>query len=43
MRNLIYQKFVFLALRLEVDLQKRLEEKGVHIPWQDLMQDLKQV
>lgn len=33
----------FLALRLEVDLQRRLEARGVHVPWQDLMQDLKQV
>jgi transposase len=33
----------FLALRLEVDLQRRLEARKVHIPWQDLMQNLNQV
>jgi hypothetical protein len=33
----------FLALRLEVDLQRRLEEKGVSAPWPNLMRDLAQV
>ena len=33
----------FLALRLEVDLQKRLEERGVAAPWPRLMRDLKKV
>ena len=33
----------FLALRLEVDLQARLEEKGTHTSWPDLMRDLKQL
>jgi len=33
----------FLALRLEVDLQQRLEERGVKVSWPDLMRDLKQV
>lgn len=33
----------FLALRLEVDLQRRLEELGVDVPWPDLMRDLAQV
>ena len=33
----------FLALRLEVDLQKRMEEKGVKTAWPDLMRDLKNV
>ena len=31
----------FLALRLEVDLQHRLDEKGIKTPWRDLMRDLK--
>jgi hypothetical protein len=30
----------FLALRLEVDLQRRLEAKGLDAPWPDLMRDL---
>jgi hypothetical protein len=30
----------FLALRLEVDLQRKLEEKGIDAPWPDLMRDL---
>jgi hypothetical protein len=30
----------FLALRLEVDLQCRLEAKGLDAPWPDLMCDL---
>lgn len=30
----------FLALRLEVDLQRRLDEKGLKTPWPDLMADL---
>ena len=33
----------FLALRLEVDLQRRLDERGVDISWPDLMRDLGQV
>jgi hypothetical protein len=33
----------FLALRLEVDLQRRLDEKGVTVGWPQLMQDLAQV
>jgi len=33
----------FLALRLEVDLQQRLDEKGVDVSWPDLMRDLAQV
>jgi hypothetical protein len=30
----------FLALRLEVDLQRRLDAKGLAAPWPDLMRDL---
>ncbi len=30
----------FLALRLEVDLQRRLDERGVEVAWPDLMRDL---
>lgn len=30
----------FLALRLEVDLQRRLEEKGFDLAWQDVMRGL---
>ncbi len=33
----------FLALRLEVDLQRRLEERGAAVSWPDLMRDLHQV
>jgi hypothetical protein len=33
----------FLALRLEVDLQRRLDERGVEVSWPDLMRDLRQV
>lgn len=33
----------FLALRLEVDLQRRLDERKVDISWPDLMGDLAQV
>ena len=33
----------FLALRLEIDLQRRLDEKGVKVAWPDLMRDLGQV
>lgn len=33
----------FLALRLEVDLQRRLEEKEVEVSWPELMRDLNQV
>ncbi|MBZ0270588.1 IS1634 family transposase [bacterium] len=33
----------FLALRLEVDLQRRLDERGAKTPWLDLMRDLKRV
>ena len=30
----------FLALRLEVDLQRRMEEKGINVSWPELMRDL---
>jgi hypothetical protein len=30
----------FLALRLEVDLQRRLDERGIEAAWPDLMRDL---
>jgi hypothetical protein len=30
----------FLALRLEVDLQRRLDAKALAVPWPDLMRDL---
>lgn len=33
----------FLALRLEVDLQRRLDERSVDVSWPDLMRDLAQV
>jgi hypothetical protein len=33
----------FLALRLEVDLQRRLDERKVEASWPDLMRDLAQV
>lgn len=33
----------FLALRLEVDLQRRLDEKSVDVSWPDLMRDLGRV
>jgi hypothetical protein len=33
----------FLALRLEVDLQARLDDKRVEASWPDLMRDLKQL
>ena len=33
----------FLALRLEVDLQRRLDEANVEVSWPDLMRDLAQV
>jgi hypothetical protein len=33
----------FLALRLEVDLQRRLDERGAQASWPDLMRDLAQV
>jgi hypothetical protein len=33
----------FLALRLEVDLQQRLEERETKVSWPDLMRDLGQV
>ncbi len=33
----------FLALRLEVDLQLRLDEKGIETSWPDVMRDLKQL
>jgi hypothetical protein len=33
----------FLALRLEVDLQQRLEAQEVKVSWSDLMRDLSQV
>ena len=33
----------FLALRLEVDLQRRVDERGIDVSWPDLMRDLGQV
>ena len=33
----------FLALRLQVDLQVRLERKGISTSWPDLMRDLHQL
>jgi len=33
----------FLALRLEVDLQRRLDARGTKAPWPDLMRDLSQL
>jgi len=33
----------FLALRLDVDLQRRLDAKGVETSWPDLMRDLSEV
>mgnify|MGYP000628044007 CR=1 FL=1 len=33
----------FLALRLEVDLQCRLDERGAQVSWPDLMRDLRQL
>ena len=33
----------FLALRLQVDLRRRLQERGAEVSWPDLMRDLKQV
>lgn len=33
----------FLALRLEVDLQRRLDERAVDVAWPNLMRDLAQV
>jgi hypothetical protein len=33
----------FLALRLEVDLQRRLEQAHLYVPWPDLMRDLSQL
>jgi hypothetical protein len=33
----------FLALRLEVDLQRRLEQRGTDVEWATLMRDLSQV
>jgi hypothetical protein len=33
----------FLALRLEVDLQRRLDEHKIEFSWPDLMRDLSQV
>lgn len=33
----------FLALRLEVDLQRRFDEKKIQLSWPDLMRDLSQV
>jgi hypothetical protein len=33
----------FLALRLEVDLQRRLEQRGTKTPWRDLLRDLREV
>jgi Transposase DDE domain len=32
----------FLALRLEVDLQRRLDARGVNVAWPELMRDLAQ-
>jgi len=33
----------FLALRLEVHLQRRLDEQGIQAPWAELMRDLRKV
>lgn len=33
----------FLALRLEVDLQRRLDDRSVDVAWPDLMRDLQEV
>lgn len=33
----------FLALRLEVDLSRRLDERNIQVSWPDLMRDLAQV
>jgi hypothetical protein len=33
----------FLALRLEVDLQRRLDDRAVDVAWPDLMRDLQEV
>jgi hypothetical protein len=33
----------FLALRLEVDLQRRLDERAIDVSWPDLMRDLAEV
>jgi len=33
----------FLALRLEVDLQRALDERGIEVSWPELMGDLKQL
>lgn len=33
----------FLALRLELDLQRRLEDKGIDVSWPDMMRDLSAV
>lgn len=33
----------FLALRLEVDLQRRLDDRGVDVAWPTLMRDLSRV
>lgn len=33
----------FLAMRLEVDLQRRLDERGVAVSWPELIRDLSQV
>ncbi len=33
----------FLALRLEIDLQRRMEKKGTNVSWPELMHDLKQL
>jgi len=33
----------FLALRLEVDLQQALDERGIEVSWPDVMGDLKQL
>lgn len=33
----------FLALRLEVDLQRRLDERGAEVSWPELMRDLAQL
>jgi hypothetical protein len=33
----------FLALRLEVDLHRRIEERNISVSWPDLMRDLAQV
>jgi hypothetical protein len=39
----LYLRAFGLALRLEVDLQQRLDDREVKVSWPDLMRDLGQV